>query len=284
MERGQFKIGDDEDQDDDAEGDEPPSYDDVSAGEQINVSGDDDLSAMNRVEGVSGDEEKEVEMEVVEVKHPVSRSDTLLGIARKYAADVSLLDPSHADKPLLVPSEQSLTIITPQPHDLLTLNNLPPTTLSAHPHLLHTRRTLLISRRLVPKSSLPSTLLFSAPDLEPNPEEAARREKERQVKRFQLMTKTVDPGVGAAYLGLSELEENRDVLDDGSGEGLEVKGGTARGKKVWREEGNRTERALEAFFEDDGWEREVGGPARAGSSGGLGKWKFAGSGVGSVKV
>ena len=109
-----------------------------------------------------------------------------------------------------------------------------------------------------------------------DPEEAARREKERQVKRFQLMTKTVDPGVGAAYIGLSELSEGRDVLDEGSGEALEKGGGGGKGKKVWKEEGNRTERALEAFFEDEGWEREVGGPERTERRGGLGKWKSVG--------
>ena len=272
MERGQFEIGDDEDRG----GDEPPSYDDVSAGEQVKDPGGDEVE-VESVQGVSGEEEKEVEMEVVEVKHPVSRSDTVLGIARRYAADVSLLHSSYEDG-ALVPLKKLTT--TAQPHDLLTLNNLPPTTLSAHPHLLHTRRTLLISRRLVPKSSLPSPLLFSNPDLDPVA--AAQREKERQVKRFQLLTKTIDPGVGAAYLGLSEMEESRDVLDDGSGEGLE--GGTARGKKVWREEGNRTERALEAFFEDEGWEREAGAPERAGTSSGLRKWKSVGSGVGGIKV
>ncbi len=96
------------------------------------------------------------------------------------------------------------------------------------------------------------------------------------MKRFQLLTKTVDPGVGAAYLSLSELEENKDLLD-GGGEAIEG------GKKVVRVEGNRTERALEAFFEDEGWEREVGGPVRgvgSGSGGGVGKWKSVGSGAG----
>jgi hypothetical protein len=39
---------------------------------------------------VLGDENKaETEMEVVEVSHPVARNDTVLSIARKYAADVS---------------------------------------------------------------------------------------------------------------------------------------------------------------------------------------------------
>ncbi len=102
------------------------------------------------------------------------------------------------------------------------------------------------------------------------------------------MTKTVDPGVGAAYLGLSELAEGRDVLEEGSGEAIDPqgggRGGSAGGKKVSREEGNRTERALEAFFEDEGWESEVGGPQRAGPSGGLGKWRSVGSGGPGIKT
>ena len=62
-------------------------------------------SARSGVEGQTGQDaelaEGEVEdateedlLEVVEVRHPVSRSDTLLAIARKYAADVSRLVPS----------------------------------------------------------------------------------------------------------------------------------------------------------------------------------------------
>jgi hypothetical protein len=35
------------------------------------------------------DHKAEAEMEVVEVSHPVGRNDTVLSIARKYAADVS---------------------------------------------------------------------------------------------------------------------------------------------------------------------------------------------------
>ncbi len=81
-ERAQFDIGDDED--------EPPSYDDISPG----PAKEDDLTARKEDQdrGVpSGGKDDEMEMEVVEVKHPVSRSDSLLSIARKYAADVSSL-------------------------------------------------------------------------------------------------------------------------------------------------------------------------------------------------
>lgn len=98
------------------------------------------------------------------------------------------------------------------------------------------------------------------------------------MKRFQLLTKTPDPGIGRAYLGLSELDESLDILDEGSGEALpddEGKGGKVvrGGKKAVREEGNREERALERFFGDEEWEGEVGAPERRRE----GKWKMVGN-------
>ena len=41
-----------------------------------------------------GAADEEEEMESVEIKHPVSKSDTILAIARRYAADVSDTCPS----------------------------------------------------------------------------------------------------------------------------------------------------------------------------------------------
>lgn len=43
----------------------------------------------------AGGKEAEVDMEVVEVTHPVGRGDTVMSVARKYAADVSSLPPSR---------------------------------------------------------------------------------------------------------------------------------------------------------------------------------------------
>ena len=101
-------------------------------------------------------------------------------------------------------------------------------------------------------------------------EEEEKRERERAVKRFQLLTKTVDPGVGKAYIGLSEMDEDS-PFELGSGEAMDdppaevgarpdVRGKT--GKKILREPGNREDRALEAFYEDEAWEEEIGEPER----------------------
>lgn len=139
-----------------------------------------------------------------------------------------------------------------QPHELLSLNNLPPTALSSNPRILQTRKSILITRRRVPKSQLAT--LQAIPDDTVDPEEAKRRQEKRAVKRFQLVTKTVDPGVGKAYLSLQAQGshgEDPHPLEYGSGEALSAEGG---GKK----KGNlsKEDRAVEQWFEDDEWEGE----------------------------
>lgn len=194
------------------------------------------------------------------------------------------------------------TALTPQPHEVLKLNNLPPSVLSSQPHLLRTRKTLLISRHHVPPSHVPSATLFSLPpsvEDEPAPSQASseeeerervRRERERAVKRFQLLTKSIDPRVGDAYISLSELDEvDSNVIDDlaaleidqwaemqqGKGsqpDGAGEKKRQSKGKKAVPAPSNREERALEAFYEDEDWERETGGPSRSRNGG----WKVVG--------
>lgn len=82
----QFSIGDDEDDDDEENESEgvsrPPSY------KEDNHFGDEQSEVTDVNSGGAG-KEAEVEMEVVEITHPVGRGDTLMSVARKYAADVS---------------------------------------------------------------------------------------------------------------------------------------------------------------------------------------------------
>lgn len=188
---------------------------------------------------------------------------------------------------------------------MLHLNNLPHSVLSTQPHLLRTRRTILISQRLVPKSQVPSTEVFSFEgDLRGEPldkEEERKRERERALKRFQLLTKNGDKSVGEAYIALSELHEGRDDLLEALEEierGYEANEGKAQflnkedneeaarstsavrnpagtGKKVIRDPSNREERAIEAFFDDEQWEKEVGGVKRQSRKNG---WKSIGEG------
>ena len=185
---------------------------------------------------------------------------------------------------------QMLIALPIQPHEIVSLNSLPPSVLSTQPHLLRTRRTLVISRRLVPRSKLADPTLFDSSldelDRPVDEEEDAKRERERAVKRFQLLTKTVDPGVGKVYIGLSELEEEEGLLGTGEADELpsisdmtDSKGGEASkrgsGKKVLREPDSREGRALESFYEDERWENEVGSPERGSS---VGRWKSVGNG------
>ena len=83
-----FEIGDDDD---------PPGYDETHPADLVarddevlptdGLAGDDDRLDGRRQDGEVVEEE---EMELVEIRHPVSKSDTILSIARRYAADVSL--------------------------------------------------------------------------------------------------------------------------------------------------------------------------------------------------
>ncbi|ORX38037.1 hypothetical protein BD324DRAFT_624277 [Kockovaella imperatae] len=246
-----FTIGDDED--------DPPAYDDAPIDCQPERSAE-----------PSGDHAhvgslSEEEMETVEIRHPVSKSDTLLFIARRYAVDVS------RRTAVVHPPIDTLS----QPHEIVALNDLPPAVLSSQPHLLRTRQTLIISRRQIPKSKLANggdPLVFDSGLGVAEQTEDDKRERERAVKRFQLLTKTIDPGVGQAYMGLSELEEEDGLLDE-SFEGENDAGGS--GKKALREPANREDRALEAFYGDEQWEHEAGKPTRGQ---GVGRWKTIGNG------
>ncbi|KAK6909024.1 hypothetical protein I203_103034 [Kwoniella mangroviensis CBS 8507] len=249
-----FEIGDcdDDDEEEDDDADAPPGYEDINS-QQYNdpnrnrqnirdstINEDSSESALDALKEPTdtlppdnsistpavipaADEGK---YETVEVTHEIQRSDTLLSISRRYATD---------------------------PHDLLSLNNLPYTALSTHPRILHTRKTLIISRRQIPSSKIPSQPATSS---SPFQEENEEREKSKQFKRFQLLTKNTDLGIANTYLNLSELEESLgdDPLESGSGETI-----NGHKKKQFANKENREQRALESFFEDDEWEKEHGG-------------------------
>jgi hypothetical protein len=135
-----------------------------------------------------------------------------------------------------------MTKLTSQPHELLSLNKLPPTALSTNPRILQTRKTIIISQRKLPISQLNQIT-------ETTPEEDKRRAEERAVKRFQLVTKTVDPGVGKAYLSIQGDAPH--PLENGSGEVLDKEGGVKKRGNLSKED-----RAMEQWFEDDEWEGE----------------------------
>ncbi|KAF8206562.1 hypothetical protein K438DRAFT_1962545 [Mycena galopus ATCC 62051] len=127
-----------------------------------------------------GDDEEEEEAEdvvqeapvAVPVKGPpseyyIKRSDTLQGIAMRFRG-----------------------------RTLCLLNNLPPSTLSTTPHLLHTRTSLVLPTfalsRLNPNDAAP-----------PSPADARAREVSRAGKRLQTLTKT-DWHIASAYIALAD--------------------------------------------------------------------------------
>ncbi|KAF7330469.1 LysM domain-containing protein [Mycena venus] len=79
---------------------------------------------------------------------------------------------------------------------LCRLNNLPPSTLTTTPHLLHTRTSLVL-----PPSALAK---LHASDAAPSPAEAHALEVSRAGKRLQTLTKETDWHVARAYVALAE--------------------------------------------------------------------------------
>jgi hypothetical protein len=87
--------------------------------------------------------------------------------------------------------------------ELCRLNNLPPSTLSTTPHILHTRAFLLL-----PPSA--RTMSNSLTDNMITPQDAgreARLARERAEKRLQTLTKEVDWRVAKAYVALADVPD-----------------------------------------------------------------------------
>ncbi|KAJ6494733.1 hypothetical protein C8R47DRAFT_974246 [Mycena vitilis] len=109
-------------------------------------------------------------------KYYIKRGDTLQGIALRFGLDG---------------------------RTLCRLNNLPPSTLSTTPHILHTRAFLTL-----PPSAQAQ---LQASDTAPNSAEERAREvsriRERAEKRLQTLTKEVDWRVARAYIALADDPE-----------------------------------------------------------------------------
>jgi len=84
--------------------------------------------------------------------------------------------------------------------ELCRLNNLPPSTLSTTPHILHTRAFLTLP------PSAPSKSKLSVHNTNPpvDTEREARLVRERAEKRLQTLTKEVDWRVAKAYVALAD--------------------------------------------------------------------------------
>ncbi|KZV96635.1 hypothetical protein EXIGLDRAFT_608940 [Exidia glandulosa HHB12029] len=146
----------------------------------------------------------------------VRRGDTLQGIAFKFGVDG---------------------------RELCTLNNLPSSTMSTTPHLLHTRRTLTLPPHARNLDSLPPP---------PSAEEQARQQRERAEKRFQFVTKEVDWRIARTYVALAEDDDDETDLNLG----YEDK------KALVRQRHQPLEgKAVDQYLDDEEWERSTGSTA-----------------------
>lgn len=125
--------------------------------------------------------------------------------------------------------------------ELCRLNNLPTTTLSTTPHILHTRTTIL----------LPPT---SKPPPE-DPELAEARRVERAEKLLQTVTKEVDWRVAKAYVALAQdsdpFAKEKPARWERSLQGIpgSVSGGSSQ-RNVPESD------AIERYLEDAEWEEQ----------------------------
>ncbi|KAL5485702.1 hypothetical protein ACEPAI_6743 [Sanghuangporus weigelae] len=105
-------------------------------------------------------------------KHYIQKGDTLRGLALRYGVDGRAL---------------------------CRLNNLPPSTLTTTPHILHTRTTLILPPSA---KSLPPGEEEESHDYDPERERQIKLEK--TAKRLQLITKEADWDVAKAYAVLAQ--------------------------------------------------------------------------------
>ncbi|KAF7374988.1 LysM domain-containing protein [Mycena sanguinolenta] len=140
-----------------------------------------------------GDDEDDEQEEVVPESEPaqetatsqgppseyyIKRSDTLQGIAMRFKVDG---------------------------RTLCLLNNLPPSTLTTTPHLLHTRTSLLLPTYALGR-------LHTADAAPPTAAEARAREVSRAGKRLQMLTKETDWRVARAYVALADDPDDAAAL------------------------------------------------------------------------
>jgi LysM repeat protein len=135
--------------------------------------------------------------------------------------------------------------------ELCRLNNLPPSTLTTTPHILHTRAFLTLPPSTHSKSKV---LLNDTVDKD----QEARLARERAEKRLQTLTKEVDWRVAKAYVALADIPD--------------VDAEDMKGKETHKDErlnslrsgdlrSKLEERAVARYLDDEEWEKSEGGRA-----------------------
>ncbi|KAG6817163.1 hypothetical protein H0H87_012124 [Tephrocybe sp. NHM501043] len=164
------------------------------------------------------------------LKYHIAQSDTLQGIVLRFGLDG---------------------------HELCRLNNLPRSTLRTTPHLLHTRRYLIL-----PPSVCKAGITANKETAEQVAVWEASRGKERAEKRLQTLTKEVDWRIAKAYVALA---------DDPVEQVEEQEEWKRKRKETGSDGGSRPstleERAIRRYLDDNEWEEnQRRGGAKAGSS------------------
>lgn len=126
--------------------------------------------------------------------------------------------------------------------ELCRLNDLPTTTLSTTPHILHTRTTILLSHTSKPPPEDPAL--------------GEARRVERAEKRLQTVTKEVDWRVAKTYVAIAQDSDPSEAL----GKKESYEGGLKR-TPVSESEGSSESGALESeaidrYFGDAEWEEQ----------------------------
>lgn len=211
-----FILGDDEDDEDDAHElasvslisePAPPAYPLASSSSSSSLTSELILTAQTSDASEGHAEVMVTGEQYIPSRYYINSRDTLQGIALRYGANG---------------------------RELCRLNNLPPSTLSTTPHLLHTRTFIVLPPSA---KSLPVTR-------EANPDAGARRVREKAEKRLQMLTKEVDWRVAKAYVALA------DDPDEEAVHSFKYKETGAIGASTLEA------RATDQYLEDQEWEEE----------------------------
>jgi len=127
--------------------------------------------------------------------------------------------------------------------ELCRLNNLPTTTLSTTPHVLHTRTTIL----------LPANTSKPPPE-DPGLAETSR--VERAQKRFQMVTKEADWRVAKAYVALAQdSDPSAKEKPENWERGLRGTPGSVTGRSPKKTALEND--AIDQYLDDAEWEEQV---------------------------
>lgn len=237
---GRFEIGDDSDLENDEElsldnlREPPPPYE--ISGDDSNSHGPPAQEPRHGESGVlreeiSSPEEPQAEESRTAREHVVRKGDTVRSLALKYNLD---------------------------PYDLITLNKLPHSAMHMSPNLLQTRKSVLLSQPRADRGQQGG-----------NEQDDEQRTRERQVKRFQILTKTPDPGIAKAYLAVQNLDDSISLSEpssvlfeafDGDYENsVQADNKPVNSQEKFKQKGKVTieGRAVDRYYSDEEWAARV---------------------------